>query len=529
MSTNDVRGGWLGRQFPVTAATTTAAAANREVRRSDAARPGAALYRPDNRTATERRGDAGASEFNRRVTAGISRATATSQRNATAAQAYAQRFVDSEQGRNTVLNNLRDRYGSDSPYGNNPQANARIREIERQAVFDRVYQAQYRRLTNSTNAATRANARSTSDETAPPRPAAAGRAATTATNRGTAAGRTAPQERTGRSTTPATGDFPRPSETGQPTELEANSRSTVSTVGNSSTQFFNISSFRSEILENDVLPTHSYLVTFAPFRNGDGNDQYRENFPLTSFVRDKRNTLLLRCENVVLPTPALLEEENIRRYGYGPVEKVPYGVQFSDLSITWLVDKNSEIIDFMHQWLNTIVMHDSPNRFLQRGGASTRTGLDGYAPFEVGYKDAYTNPIVRVYVYNREQQTVTEYEMYDVFPMNIQSMNLSWADENQLQKLTVTFAYTNMKMSAPRKSAAPQTNFFEEERLNANEERQQPQDVGGRAAADSAAAPIDEFITRSFNSELPGASPAPINPIPAVLAAPTLEVRDFTI
>jgi hypothetical protein len=117
-----------------------------------------------------------------------------------------------------------------------------------------------------------------------------------------------------------------------PTPVETD-RSTprITTTGAGVTQAFSISSFRSEIAENDVLPSHSYLVTFAPFRSG-----YFENAPLTDFVTNKRNTLLLRCENVVLPTPSLLEEENIRRYGYGPVEKVPYGVQFSDVTLTWI-------------------------------------------------------------------------------------------------------------------------------------------------------------------------------------------------
>lgn len=276
------------------------------------------------------------------------------------------------------------------------------------------------------------------------------------------------------------------------------------TVGNDSKQFFDIASFFSEVLANDTLSTHSYLVTFAPFRAG-----FRENQPLTDFVLNKRNTLIMRCENIVLPTPSLLEEENIRRYGYGPVEKVPYGVQFSDVTMTWLVDGKSEIIDFMHQWMNTIVMHDSPNisgTGTNIGNASYRDNLNSYKPYEVGYKDAYTNPIVRVYVYNRQQQTVTEYEMYDVFPMNIQSMNLSWADENQVQKLTVTFAYTNMRMKAPIKSET-QFNYVDYEGTRSPlEEKEQPDNKGGKAAADSKDSPTKEKTTKQVKASKPNAT-----------------------
>ena len=292
------------------------------------------------------------------------------------------------------------------------------------------------------------------------------------------------------------------------------------TSGQRTAQTFNINSFRSEILENDVLSSHSYLVTFAPFRSG-----FNENTPLTRFVTNKRNTLILRCENVVLPTTSLLEEENIRRYGYGPVEKVPYGVQFSDVTMTWLVDKNSELIDFFNQWMNTIVMHDSPNTRMM--GGIRRPGLQEYSPFEVGYKDAYTNPIVRISVYNKQNQTTTTYEMYDVFPMNIQSMNLSWADENELQRLTVTFAYTNMKVRAPRADGAldPES-FISSGRIPPGMERLER--LANTSIADAAPAPGNETSRTTVGASAPNAT-EPVQPPPISPDLPGLPtIRDFT-
>jgi hypothetical protein len=292
------------------------------------------------------------------------------------------------------------------------------------------------------------------------------------------------------------------------------------TSGPRTTQTFNINSFRSEILENDVLSSHSYLVTFAPFRSG-----FNENAPLTRFVTNKRNILILRCENVVLPTTSLLEEENIRRYGYGPVEKVPYGVQFSDVTMTWLVDKNSELIDFFNQWMNTIVMHDSPNTRMM--GGIRRPGLQEYSPFEVGYKDAYTNPIVRISVYNKQNQTTTTYEMYDVFPMNIQSMNLSWADENELQRLTVTFAYTNMKVRAPRADGSldPES-FISSGRIPPGMERLER--LANTSVADAAPAPGNETSRTTVGASTPNAT-EPVQPPPISPDLPGLPtIRDFT-
>ena len=297
-------------------------------------------------------------------------------------------------------------------------------------------------------------------------------------------------------------NFPKPSTEPLPPGLEGevNKESRIQTTGTAQTQVFNINSFLTEVINNDVLPSHSYLVTFSPFRDG-----YDENTPLTKFVTNKRSNLIMRCESIILPTPSLLEEENIRRYGYGPVEKIPYGVQFSDVSMTWLVDSNSEIIDFMHQWMNTIVMHDSPGANMAQT-SQKRDNLNNYRPFEVGYKDGYTNPTVRVYVYNRQLQTVTEYEMFDVFPMNIQSMNLSWSDENQLQKLTVNFAYTNMRVKAPRivKNQGEYDNL--EALVSPYEERRQPSDKGGAAAADAANSPTGELLQSTANASRPNAT-----------------------
>lgn len=245
----------------------------------------------------------------------------------------------------------------------------------------------------------------------------------------------------------------------------------ITVTAKSKFNYFDINSFRTEIYKNEILPTHSYLVTFAPFRLGS-----EANAPLTEFTRYNADKLTLRCDNVMLPTVQVLEEENIRRYGYGPVEKVPYGMQFTDLSLTWLVDKRSELIDFFYQWMNTIVMYEtSGGRSI--ANESARESLSSYTGYEVGYKDEYTCPIVRIRVYDRELKTVTEYELYDVFPMNIQSQNLAWAQENEAQRLTVTFGFTDMKTRAP----AALTGKLEE-LLNAKEAAKQAASSAAAAA-----------------------------------------------
>jgi hypothetical protein len=99
-------------------------------------------------------------------------------------------------------------------------------------------------------------------------------------------------------------DAPKPSTAVQEPGLEtlnASQRNRIQSSGPSVAEVFSINSFRAEMLENEVLPSHTYLVTFAPFRDvqSPGGGSSKENAPLTNFVTNKRNTLVMRCENIV--------------------------------------------------------------------------------------------------------------------------------------------------------------------------------------------------------------------------------------
>jgi len=204
---------------------------------------------------------------------------------------------------------------------------------------------------------------------------------------------------------------------------------------------FNINNFRTELNNYGSLPTHSFLVRFAPFR---GNTSLTNE--LTNYTTINKDKLILRCDNAILPGVTLIKEEAIRRYGYGPTETVPYNVNFGDFTLQWIVDNNSEVIDFFNKWINLVVNHDS------KGGAdmSTVSGeFNDYEPYMVGYKDDYSNSKVSVFVYDRQLNTTVEYNIFDAFPISIQSVNLSWGDENQIMKYNVTFAFTDMIIKTP--------------------------------------------------------------------------------
>jgi hypothetical protein len=195
---------------------------------------------------------------------------------------------------------------------------------------------------------------------------------------------------------------------------------------------FNIGRFRAEVSGADsVLPTHSFLVVFAPML-----------WTRSKFSAQNLDSLLtMRCDNVVLPSVNLLQEQNIRRYGFGPVENVAYGVNVGDFTLQFIVDKEALVVEYFEEWLNLIVNRDS------FGGANMNNDTNGRKPYEIAYKDTYSCPNVNVFVYDRSQNQVMTYNIYDVFPTGIQSMNMSWSEENTLMKLNITFSFTDLRIN----------------------------------------------------------------------------------
>ena len=67
----------------------------------------------------------------------------------------------------------------------------------------------------------------------------------------------------------------------------------------------------------------------------------------------------MRCDSAILPGIDLLTNDNIRRYGYGPVESAAHGVQFGQARFTWMVDSRGKILNFFNDWMSSIVNFDS--------------------------------------------------------------------------------------------------------------------------------------------------------------------------
>lgn len=283
------------------------------------------------------------------------------------------------------------------------------------------------------------------------------------------------------------------------------------------TSGFDIKGFRADILKNGLVSSNSYKVKFYPFRANGGSPT------LNKLADSLRSRLTFRCENVLLPTVSLLQEENIRRYGYGPVEKVPYGVQFNEVTLTFIEDQFSDINNFFYQWLNTIINYESSGGQMRRG-VGRESLNEFYSAYEVGYRDSYAMPKLDIEILNYSRKVITVYSLYEVFPTDIQSVNLSYADENQTLKMTVTLAFTDMAtidLGRTSEEIEAENNENGEPQRSSKEEKPQPTNVGADNVRNSTG------TAQSANASKPLAGEAkPPKSSPGSLTLNTVQVKN---
>jgi hypothetical protein len=209
---------------------------------------------------------------------------------------------------------------------------------------------------------------------------------------------------------------------------------------NEGSSAFNISNFRSNsTLQDSILPKHSFLVTFAPFA-----DTQKAARVLNRYIKGTAaSDLVMRCDSAQLPGVTALKDE-VSRFGYGPVEDMTYGMQFADMTLGFIVNKKGLHYKFFNDWMSLITNYAS------KGGGDMMNANNAIGmPYQVGYKDDYSNLQMNITVFDRSHNQVLVYELYDVFPISINAQDVSWGDVDQLMRIYVRFAYTDFTLKTP--------------------------------------------------------------------------------
>ena len=126
------------------------------------------------------------------------------------------------------------------------------------------------------------------------------------------------------------------------------------------------------------------------------------------------------CENAQLPGRNFL---TVDQKTYGPVQKFPYQTDYSDVSLTFVVDEPMTVKAFFDDWMDLI--NPSLN------------GTSRY--FNMSYKENYSTKIT-ITQFDNQNKPSYRISLIKAFPINMNQLDLDWSSEG-LHKLVVTFAY----------------------------------------------------------------------------------------
>jgi len=188
---------------------------------------------------------------------------------------------------------------------------------------------------------------------------------------------------------------------------------------------FNINEFKSVVLKNGLLKNNLYLVNFqqSPFPSG----------------------LFFFTESVNIPAIDM-DSQQIRRYGYGPIEQVAFRPVFTPMTMSFYVEATQKNI--LAAMINNIsAISPFMNYTTMSSPVSVSGTITSGTPYEVAYKSDYTFNL-EVYVYNEQQDKILIYSFRDCFARTVSGIQLGWGSENQLIRADITFSYTDYSILA---------------------------------------------------------------------------------
>jgi hypothetical protein len=129
--------------------------------------------------------------------------------------------------------------------------------------------------------------------------------------------------------------------------------------------------------------------------------------------------LALQCESAELPGRTI---ETADARIYGPSFKVPYRMQYTDTSLTFLCTNEFYERKLFERWMDSIIPSDTNNARFPKSNATRYL----------------TN--IRIIQYDDFVRQIYAVELMDAFPVGIAPQPLSWAEEG-FHRLSVSFSY----------------------------------------------------------------------------------------
>lgn len=209
---------------------------------------------------------------------------------------------------------------------------------------------------------------------------------------------------------------------------------------------FNINNFKSNINDYGTLRS-AHVAVYIFFDN-----RFGFSVPNSSFAGMLQD-LHFMGEATNIPGVSLATTE-IRRHGYGVIEKKPYVPIFTDINVVFRSDKKGELYYFFQTWMKMIVNFDG------RASINSVTGvLPGQSLYEVAYKENYSATIA-IYVMDNQGNEPLQIMLTEAYPIFLGEIPLAWQATNDYVKIPVRFTFKDWYLE--RKFAVSPANLKEQ-------------------------------------------------------------------
>lgn len=191
---------------------------------------------------------------------------------------------------------------------------------------------------------------------------------------------------------------------------------------------FDVNRFTSEIAKSGLVPNNRFAV---------------EIFPPEALVTDELlQSLRLRCFAAQLPGKQLMLKDDIRRHGYGMIDKVPHNTMYGDVTLSFIVDGNGDVPVFFQQWMSYIQTAD---HVTEEDSVTPEGDERPETDYLLRYKNEYAAKVL-VKQMNTAYDDVYGIELQKAFPIAIGDQQLAWDQNNSIAILPVTFSYIDYKI-----------------------------------------------------------------------------------
>jgi hypothetical protein len=191
---------------------------------------------------------------------------------------------------------------------------------------------------------------------------------------------------------------------------------------------FNIDTFKTHFEELGFLQTNKFEVTVSPPKIFSNRRLINNQSEIS--ISSISDALRFRIEAVRAPGIQILFDDNTR-YGIGPTQKQPFNAQLNEISINFIVDYDSILWQFWHNWINNIFQHSGTN--------------NSYPTYLAKYKDDFST-IIDIDIYTNDGNLSQTIELYQAFPTAISEVPLTWGDQNNPLRMSVTLSFSEYQI-----------------------------------------------------------------------------------